>query len=201
MNIKISIIILSLFLSLSKLFAAIDLNNAAIDELIKLDGIGKAKAASIVKYRDTKICFNSINELSNIQGISEKLVLKNKENIILGECKRKLIEEENLDNSGFLKVLIDPVNLTFVVIIFILAFIDIKTKKDLKSQIVSVGVLGTFVGIFIGLQGFDPKDIINSVNDILVGLKTAFFTSIVGMSVATILSIIEKLKVSPESNS
>jgi len=76
----------------------------------------------------------------------------------------------------------------------VLGFLDYRLKKDLKSQIVSIGVLGTFVGIFIGLQGFNPEDIINSVNKILVGLKTAFFTSIVGMSVATTLSIIQKLK-------
>ncbi len=76
----------------------------------------------------------------------------------------------------------------------ILTFLELKTKKDLKSQIVSMGVLGTFVGIFIGLQAFDPNDITNSVNDILVGLKTAFFTSIVGMSLSTILSLIEKFK-------
>ena len=60
-------------------------------------------------------------------------------------------------------------------------------------------MLGTFVGIFIGLQGFNPDDITNSVNDILVGLKTAFFTSIVGMSVSTILSIIQKLKGNSEN--
>lgn len=81
-----------------------------------------------------------------------------------------------------------------MIIIFILGFLDQKTGKDLKSQIVSVGVLGTFVGIFIGLQAFNPDDIINSVNEILVGLKTAFFTSIVGMSVSTILSIFQKFK-------
>lgn len=95
-------------------------------------------------------------------------------------------------------MLLDPVNITFVVLIFILAIVDLRTKKDFKSQIVSVGVLGTFVGIFIGLQGFNPEDIINSVNDILVGLKTAFFTSIVGMSVATILTIYQKLKDEPK---
>ena len=77
-------------------------------------------------------------------------------------------------------------------------FVDHKSKNDLKSQLISVGVLGTFVGIFIGLQGFNPQDIINSVNNILVGLKTAFFTSIVGMSVATILSIVQILKGSSE---
>jgi len=63
-----------------------------------------------------------------------------------------------------------------------------------------VGVLGTFVGIFIGLQGFNPADIVNSVNEILVGLKTAFFTSIVGMSVSTILSTFQQLlKSNPEN--
>jgi predicted permease len=109
----------------------------------------------------------------------------------LGVC-RKSVQKSRI--SSYKEVLLDPVNIVFVVIIFILAYFDQKTKKDFKSQIVSVGVLGTFVGIFIGLQGFNPEDIMNSVNKILAGLKTAFFTSIVGMSVATVLSIVQKLK-------
>ncbi len=63
----------------------------------------------------------------------------------------------------------------------------------MKSQIVSLGVLGTFIGIFIGLQNFNPDDMKNSINGILLGLKTAFYTSIVGMSTALILTIIQKL--------
>ncbi|MEA1983407.1 MAG: hypothetical protein U9N39_07675 [Campylobacterota bacterium] len=96
--------------------------------------------------------------------------------------------------SSFKNVLLDPVNIVFILIIFVLGFLDYKTGKDLKSQIVSMGVLGTFVGIFIGLQAFNPDDIINSVNEILVGLKTAFFTSIVGMGVSTTLSLIQKFQ-------
>ena len=87
----------------------------------------------------------------------------------------------------------NEVNLIFVVIIFTLAIIDIKKKKDLKSQIVSIGVLGTFFGIFMGLQDFNPEDMKNSINLILVGLKTAFFTSIVGMITATGLAIYQRL--------
>lgn len=188
-----------LFLSSTNLYSSVDINSATVKELIELNGIGKSKAKSIVEYRESIGCFSSIDELSNIQGISEKLVAKNKDNIILGECGKPISSDDSIKNSGFMDVLLDPVNLSFVVIILILAFIDQKTKKDLKSQIVSVGVLGTFVGIFIGLQSFDPSDIINSVNDILVGLKTAFFTSIVGMSVATVLSIVEKLRIPSES--
>jgi len=98
-------------------------------------------------------------------------------------------------------VLLDPINILFVVIIMILSYLDHTTGKDLKSQIVSVGVLGTFVGIFIGLQAFDPEDIVHSVNDILMGLKTAFFTSIVGMSASTILSITQKFSTKRERES
>lgn len=87
----------------------------------------------------------------------------------------------------------NPINLTIVIIIVILALIDIIFKKDLKSQIVSLGVLGTFIGIFLGLQDFNPANMKESINTILIGLKTAFFTSIAGMSVALILSVIQRL--------
>ncbi len=87
----------------------------------------------------------------------------------------------------------NPINLTIVIIIVILALIDIIFKKDLKSQIVSLGVLGTFIGIFMGLQDFNPANMKESINTILIGLKTAFFTSIAGMSVALILSVIQRL--------
>lgn len=91
-----------------------------------------------------------------------------------------------------LSALENKVNLIIVVIIAFLAFIDVVFKKDLKSQIVSLGVLGTFIGIFMGLQDFNPLDMKNSINSILVGLKTAFFTSIVGMGTALILAVIQK---------
>nr|WP_275716421.1 hypothetical protein [Sulfurimonas sp. SAG-AH-194-L11] len=110
---------------------------------------------------------------------------------MLGICEKTQKKEAI---ASLLDVLLDPINIVFTIVIFVLGFIDHTRGKDLKSQIVSVGVLGTFVGIFIGLQAFNPEDITNSVNDILVGLKTAFFTSIVGMSVSTILSVTQTLK-------
>lgn len=63
---------------------------------------------------------------------------------------------------------------------------------DMKSVIVSVGVLGTFVGIFIGLWGFDTQNIDDSVPDLLEGLKLAFATSIAGMGISIYLSIKQK---------
>jgi len=92
-----------------------------------------------------------------------------------------------------LSALENRVNLIIVIIIFILAFIDVVFKKDLKSQIVSLGVLGTFIGIFMGLQDFNPANMKNSIDTILIGLKTAFFTSIAGMGTALVLSIFQRL--------
>lgn len=186
-------IFLCLTLLISFVFAGVDINSATPRELLELDGIGKAKAQKIIDYRELNGCFSSIDELARIEGISKKLVAKNRAQLSLGVCEQS-VNRSSLSASSFKDVLLNPINVIFVVIIFVLAFLDQKTKKDFKSQIVSVGVLGTFVGIFIGLQSFDPEDIMNSVNQILAGLKTAFFTSIVGMSVATVLSIFQKLK-------
>jgi len=185
-------------LAMTELFALVDINNATVEELLKLNGIGKAKSQKIIDYRNEHQCFRSIDELADIEGVSKKIVLINRANLSLGVCSNST-KKESLAFSSLEDVLVDPVNIVFVIIILILGLLDYKTSKDLKSQIISVGVLGTFVGIFIGLQGFDPADIQNSVNDILVGLKTAFFTSIVGMSVSISLSVLQELKAKPEN--
>lgn len=45
----------------------------------------------------------------------------------------------------------------------------------------SLGILGTFVGIVIGLLGFDVTSIDTSIRQLLEGMKTAFITSLAGM--------------------
>jgi len=102
-----------------------------------------------------------------------------------------------MSNINFFEIFIislrDPVNLIFFIIIIVLFLTDLIKKKDLKAQIVSVGVLGTFIGIFLGLQSFNPADMKNSINHILDGLKTAFFTSIIGMLAASSLAIYQRM--------
>jgi len=67
--------------------------------------------------------------------------------------------------------------------------------NDSKSVIVSIGVLGTFIGIFIGLWGFDTQNISESVPKLLEGLKLAFSTSIAGMGISIFLSLIQRKKI------
>lgn len=54
----------------------------------------------------------------------------------------------------------------------------------------SLGILGTFAGIIVGLLDFDPSKIDESIELLLNGLKTAFITSLVGMTATIIYRII-----------
>lgn len=60
-------------------------------------------------------------------------------------------------------------------------FMDIKHQKGSKSDYTTLGMLGTFVGIAVGLCSFDSSNINNSIPQLLSGLKFAFVTSIVGL--------------------
>lgn len=66
-----------------------------------------------------------------------------------------------------------------------------QDRRDLRSElpgaVSSLGVLGTFIGIIVGLLDFNAKDLEASVPDLLNGLKTAFITSIFGMGAALYL--------------
>lgn len=56
----------------------------------------------------------------------------------------------------------------------------------------SLGILGTFIGIVIGLMNFDtsdPSTIDQSIPLMLEGLKTAFITSLAGMTAAIVFKV------------
>ncbi|MFQ5751418.1 MAG: hypothetical protein ACE5HI_05420 [bacterium] len=87
----------------------------------------------------------------------------------------------------------------FIFLMLYFAYLDHRSlkerqHKDYKSIIVSAGVLGTFLGIFLGLLDFDTdtKKIIDSVPPLLEGLKMAFVTSIAGMFISISLSALQK---------
>lgn len=59
----------------------ININTADIEELKTLNGVGEAKAKSIIEYRNVKGKFKSIEEIKEVNGISESLFEKIKDNI------------------------------------------------------------------------------------------------------------------------
>lgn len=63
-----------------------------------------------------------------------------------------------------------------------------RIVEYLPSLVSTLGVLGTFYGITIGLMHFDTADLDKSIPGLLDGLKTAFFTSLAGMMGSVVLS-------------
>lgn len=55
------------------------------------------------------------------------------------------------------------------------------------AVLVSLGILGTFAGIVIGLLDFNAHDIKGSIEGLLDGLRTAFITSLLGMGLSIVL--------------
>lgn len=69
---------------------------------------------------------------------------------------------------------------------------QIKTKQNWMEQlpalISTLGVIGTFLGITVGLIAFNSNDLDASIPLFLDGLRTAFFTSLLGMGGSLILN-------------
>ncbi len=63
--------------------------------------------------------------------------------------------------------------------------------RTAPTLLTTLGVLGTFTGIFFGLLDFDVTNIDDSVPQLLSGLKIAFVTSIFGMASMIVLRFIQ----------
>ena len=50
----------------------LNINTAALADLMELDGIGKTKGKAIIAYREEHGAFTSVDELLNVSGIGEK---------------------------------------------------------------------------------------------------------------------------------
>ena len=51
--------------------AKININRAGVEELVRLPGIGEARARQIISYREEHGYFRDIRELMNVSGIGE----------------------------------------------------------------------------------------------------------------------------------
>lgn len=63
--------------------APVNINTADAAGLQALNGVGPAKAAAIVEYRDANGPFASIEDLTAVDGIGEKTVEANREAIVV----------------------------------------------------------------------------------------------------------------------
>lgn len=59
----------------------ININEASVNELVRLSGIGEVKAAAIVEYRRTNGSFSAIEDIMKVKGIGEKTFEKIRDQI------------------------------------------------------------------------------------------------------------------------
>lgn len=73
--------------------------------------------------------------------------------------------------------------------------INMRMLDTASGTLVGLGLLGTFLGLTLGIQNFDSSNTENiqkSIQTLLSGMGTAFFTSLVGMSLSLIYTIFDK---------
>jgi len=95
---------------------------------------------------------------------------------------------------GFWKALTDTTEITvivgIIVVVFLFSILTYFSSDADKAQryarftpslLVSIGIFGTFLGIFFALVDFNVNRVDESIPELLSGLKVAFGTSIVGL--------------------
>jgi competence protein ComEA len=83
LNTLLSALLLSAVFSLTSVQAndattAVNINNASIEQLEKIKGIGSKKAQAILDYRMQHGNFESIDDLTKVKGIGSKFIDKNR---------------------------------------------------------------------------------------------------------------------------
>lgn len=106
--------------------------------------------------------------------------------------------KELIQNNG---MAVSVIMTLFIIACAIIGYVYIENKRRndnllnhrgliemIPSLISTLGVLGTFAGITMGLYYFDTSNLTASIPLLLNGLKTAFFTSLAGMVGSLVLS-------------
>ena len=63
----------------------VDINTADKETLMSLRGVGESFAERIIEYREQNGGFKAVQELTNIRGIGQTLVEKNREMLTVGD--------------------------------------------------------------------------------------------------------------------
>ena len=75
------------------------------------------------------------------------------------------------------------------------SFINLRTLDSASGTLVGLGLLGTFLGLTLGINGFDSstaENIKTSINSLLGGMGTAFMTSLAGMLLSMLYTSCDK---------
>ncbi|WP_319418719.1 hypothetical protein [Pleurocapsa sp. FMAR1] len=156
-------------------------------------GLEEKKFVDEYKNKELQIAKSSISELANnySQSNHNRFIIKAQEEKtkivrwlsehLKGEFRTSDFQPERNNNGDFI----------------LLSYPSILGKPVPQSPVsfapallTAIGILGTFTGIFLGLQGIDlgniseTQNLIAASTKLLAGMKTAFLTSLFGMGTA-----------------
>lgn len=113
---------------------------------------------------------------------------------------QKEMEFGELISTAITSTTENNVSLAFISVIlaiFVLVIFFSKTywgrwlSSSATTVLPSIGILGTFIGVFISLLNFDANNMEGSMTLIIGGLKVAFVTSIFGLLTGIIVKIVQ----------
>lgn len=73
--------------------------------------------------------------------------------------------------------------------------LNLRMLDTASGTLVGLGLLGTFLGLTLGIRGLDPSDakhIQAGIQTLLDGMGTAFLTSLIGMGLSIVFTLIDK---------
>ncbi|MGF1746210.1 hypothetical protein [Vibrio minamisatsumaniensis] len=145
-----------------------------------------------------------LESILEIKGLSDALVLKQEK---LTPVQLTWVTEHLIYSSldGSFKIETNGEQwLSKSPISFMVPNCDTNRYKLVPALLTSIGITGTFLGITIGLSHFsmagDSKALLSSAAELLEGLKTAFYTSLAGLSTSAIFMALLKWSSSTISN-
>jgi hypothetical protein len=148
----------------------------------------------IVHFKKTKRELKLVSELTDKMKKSDTLVLDDL-NIQQRHWALSALVVEKI-NSRLVAQKFDERFLSRLPISQCVPFEQLTQLKNMPALLTSIGVAGTFLGITVGLAGFDMSDVgqnsgglIKSAVVLLDGMKTAFYTSLAGLSASVVLMI------------
>lgn len=99
-------------------------------------------------------------------------------NSVLNEYLNEYIKEKQAaDVNGTVR----PDVANFINENIISGIIHREITDQIGNAMTGLGILGTFIGLTMGLETFNSQDAINSTPELLNGIKVAFYTSIFGV--------------------
>ncbi|MBY6093966.1 hypothetical protein [Ferrimonas balearica] len=152
-----------------------------------------------VVYKEWRLCRDTVLRLSSLQPLLNRLRKGEYDEFTSSEQERDWVEEHLilvLQDEQLKPVKIGNRYLVNSVLATLIPSYNLSHYKLIPALLTSIGITGTFLGVTMGLAGLDltggSDSLMASAYQLLEGMKTAFYTSVAGLSLSAIFMMLMK---------